>query len=323
MGILEVILESSILYCQYRKMPDTSTYTKTYTVGAGVATVFPETPDLTGRVHTIEVNTDGDCQVEIQTSTDGGTTWEIFGDDYKVDNVRDKRSILCDGIIRTTITSNEASASQTVTLTIETTSISSMHISPEDVWRTAGITADVMPRGDVAFMINRAIGGVEGFTHRKYEATQITEKYAGDNGNILILKKYPVISLDTLTIDGTDVSPDNVDVWERIGKLILTNDAEKTTFESESDGSRSIEVTYTYGETEAPQNVKRLMECSAAIQILIAQLGGTYNDITSYSIGGLEASLGEPWTNIDAAIKRLQNEINWLLKQIQKQPYMA
>lgn len=304
-------------------MPSTTPYKKTFVIAAGVAVIFPQTPDLTGRIHTVEVDTDGNCQVEIETSTDGGASWDTLNDDYQVDDVRDLRSILCDGIIRTTITSNEATASQTVTLTITTTSIDSFLVSPEDVWRTAGVGADVMPRGDVAFMINRAIGEVEGFTHRKYESTQITEKYAGDNGNVLMLKKYPVISVDNLSISQTAVTPGNVDVWENIGKLILTNDAEKTTFESESDGSRGIEITYTYGISDPPQNVKRLTECIAAVQILTAQLGGTYNDITSFDIGGINASLGEPWTNIDAAIRRLQSEIDWLLKNIQKQPYIT
>ena len=304
-------------------MPTTTPYTKTYTIAAGVAVVFPDTPDLTGRVHTVQVDTDGYCSVDIQNSRDGGTAWDTVGDDYNVDDTLDLRSVLCDGIIRTTITSNETADSQKVTLTIRTTSIESLWISPEDAWRTAGVGAEVMPRGDVAFMILRAIGEAEGFTHRKYEPTQISEKYAGDDSNILILRKYPVISVDSLSIDGTAVTPDNIDIWEKIGKLILTNTAEKTTFQSESDGHRSTEVTYTYGETEPPQNVKRLTECIAATQILIAQTGGTYNDITSFNIGGIEAAIGEPWTNIENAMKRLQLEIKDLKKQIRVQPYMG
>lgn len=160
-------------------------------------------------------------------------------------------------------------------------------------------------------------------TGREYEATQVTETYAGDGSNILILDHCPIITLDTLTIDGTSVTPANVDVWLETGKLILTDDAEETKFRTEGDGSRTTSVTYTHGTSEVPEHIKRLTECIAAMMMLIHQTGGTYDDITSYTIGGVTASVGEPYMNIKATLEYLQREITELMKYVRKQPFMA
>lgn len=304
-------------------MASVETFTDTQTIAAG-GSFLVQTTDITGRVLTIDVLTDGDCQVGITNSEDSGSTYVDLTDSYRVNTASDLRSIWADGLIRATITSNELTDSQTVTVVIKAYSVgTSSYVSPEDVWRTAGVGASVVARGDVMWFIERAISEVELMTDRKYESTSVTETYLGDDTNELFLLHYPIISLTTLTINGDSVTPANVDVWKNIGKLILTDDAEESKFLSNLFGERTISVTYAYGESTAPSYVKRLIECLAALMLLTNQTGGTYDDVTSYSLGGLEASVGEPWVNINATVKYIEKEVDRLMSHIRKQTHMA
>jgi len=75
-----------------------------------------------------------------------------------------------------------------------------------------------------------------------------------------------------------------------------------------------------WGYSTAEYWYKRLVECLAAIMILTEQTGGTYDDITSYSIGDYTASLGEPWTNINRTVMNLKEEISRIMGFVKKAP---
>ncbi len=305
------------------------TWSVTRSLDAGEAVQFPNSPDLTGRVQTVQLETNNRLTALIENSTDEGATWDHVGEKYTIDNMTDKRSTYADGMIRVTCTSDEASEGQAITLTIVSKFVDHRWVTPEDVWRTAGISADVIPRGDVAWMIDRAIGSVKDMTGREYEVggAQVTETYAGDDSNTLMVDHYPIITLSSLTIDGTSVTPSYVDIWADEGKFLLTTNAEETSFKSSTTGERLISVTYTHGvvdsSSEIPAHIKRLTECIAAIMALTHQTGGTYDDITSYTVGGYSAGVGEPYMNIKATVDYLQKEITKLMSNIRKQVFMA
>lgn len=301
----------------------TLTYNVSKTVNAGQAWILPNTDDLTGRTHTVKVTSDGYCNIEIQNLVDG--TWETLCEGkYKLNKTTDLRSIWCDGEIRITILSLESSASQDISVTITSYEVGTDDwISPEDVWRTAGIDANVVARGDVMWFIERAVSEVEdSITKKKWTPTTVTETYEGDESNTLVLDNYPVISLTSLTIDGTSITPANVDIWKDTGKILLTDEAEETKFKTTTSGERLIEATYVYGTSEVPSYVKRLTECIAAVSCLIHQVGGTYNDFTNFQIGDVQANLGEPWVNIDNTIKRLKQDIDRLVANIRPAIHM-
>lgn len=304
-------------------MASTETSTDTQTIAPG-GSFMVTTGDITGRVTTIDILTDGDCQVGITNSEDSGSTYDDLGDSYRVNTTSDLSSVWADGLIRATVTSNQASGNQEVTVVIKAYSVgTSSYVSPEDVWRTAGVNRGVVARGDVMWFIERAIAEVELMTERKYESTSITETYVGDNTNELFLDHHPILTLTTLTINGTSITPDYVDKWLNIGKLILTDEAEESKFIQNQLGERTTSVTYTYGTSTVPVYIKRLTECLTALMVLTYQTGGTYDDVTSYSMGGLEASVGEPWVNINATVKYIEKEVDRLMSHIRKQPHIA
>ncbi len=211
-----------------------------------------------------------------------------------------------------------AGASPTAYASYEANIGNLVYTDEEGVWKTAGVGGDVISRSDTVEAIIAATAEVDKMTERVYRSTQVTETYYGDETNVLMLDNYPVLSLDSLTIDGDSVTTSDVDVDLVTGRCVLSTNAEVTKFKMSSDDKRNISVTYTWGDNTVPREIRRFTECIAAINILAQQTGGTYNDITSFSIGGYTASLGEPYTNIRQTVSYLNKEINRLMDNIKK-----
>lgn len=283
----------------------TLTYNDSFVVPVGGAVISSQTFDIIGSPSLITIDTDQVVEAEIQSSTDGGINWSIVDSSFTLTSSYTK-NIAVDGIIRINIV-NKDLLDANITLEIITTNLS-IWVIPEDVWRTAGIDSTIVSREDVIWFIERAIAIVKNRTDQNWESLQVTELYEGDNTNRLILRNKPIISLDSLTIDETSVTTSNVDVWKQESKLLLKSDAEQTTFKVKSTGERVNSVTYTYGYDPIPSIVKRAVENIAARMALANQIGGTFDDITSYTVDGIQASKGEPYTNIRATLLALKQE---------------
>lgn len=69
-----------------------------------------------------------------------------------------------------------------------------------------------------------------------------------------------------------------------------------------------IQAIGTYGLLTIPAEVEQLAKIMTAIRIFVHITGGSYNDVTSYSLGEFQESLGEPYTNLNAMIGMLEKE---------------
>lgn len=69
-----------------------------------------------------------------------------------------------------------------------------------------------------------------------------------------------------------------------------------------------IRVTGSYGLLDVPTEITQLINIMVAIRIFVHITGGSYNDVTSYSLGEFNESLGEPYTNLRATIVMLESE---------------
>lgn len=69
-----------------------------------------------------------------------------------------------------------------------------------------------------------------------------------------------------------------------------------------------IQAIGTYGLPTIPAEVEQLAKIMVAIRIFVHITGGSYNDVTSYSLGEFQESLGEPYTNLRATIDMLEKE---------------
>ena len=161
-------------------------------------------------------------------------------------------------------------------------------------------------------------------TYRIIPDVYISESLDGDGTTSLYLQKYPFKAIVSLVIDGTTVSTSKVYTYQNEGLIKLHGELspEMTTFVSTPPQANVIK--YLFGVYPIPTYISRLTANIAAMQCIITQIGGTYDDVTSYSLpGGFTASLGEPYVNIRETLIRLGNENKELVKRIRKVPVVV
>lgn len=182
------------------------------------------------------------------------------------------------------------------------------YIVHDDVFRICGLPTDgsVITEADVDSFIAEAESYVQQMLGTFYDSdgtgTQITDVYDGTGTDTLFLRQYPIISLDAVTIDSTSVTPSLIHQYTDTGKLILKTTAQVTTWTT--NNPRNISIQYTYGE-QADNRVKHYTALVAGMMTLIAQIGGTFDDVTSFQLPEISGSLGEPYTNIREALQRI------------------
>ena len=297
-----------------------TTYTGTESLPAGGIVVVGPTDDVTDSVVTVTIEADTKLRVQAQFKKSGDVNFTDLGDLYTINATTDQRPFTvragAGGVFRVTL-SNDSSGVSAITWTISTDAIQSGCVSPEDVWRTAGISASVISRADVLSHILRAESEVEHLTGKPCGSETVIEEQWGNNKRYLQLFKTPVISITSLAIDDVDVTTTTIDLIKNTGRIILTDDSESSKFTlpettTPNRRERNIDITYVWGYSTVPYWMRRMVECISAINILTQQTGGTYNDITSYTLGDFTASVGEPWTNINRTVQNLREEFNRL-----------
>jgi len=141
-------------------------------------------------------------------------------------------------------------------------------------------------------------------TFEIYQNTIISETFDGNGFDYIFVNNYPLFKLQSLTIASTSITTTNVYTYNDVGKLKLKDSAEYSWF---SDANpQDVSLTYAYGVYPMPDIIEEYTAILAGMRTLIEQIGGTYDDVTSYSLPELQASKGEPFTNIREAYMRLE-----------------
>lgn len=125
----------------------------------------------------------------------------------------------------------------------------------------------------------------------------------GTGNDKLFLRHIPIINIEGLSVEGTSVTTTELYVYQDEGYIQLKDDAEVTSFHDTTP--QAVIITYTHGVTPIPNIIVDYTAVIAGMSTLIEQIGGTYDDVTSYSLPELQASKGEPYTNIREALMRL------------------
>jgi len=182
-----------------------------------------------------------------------------------------------------------------------------MYVTTTDVYRICGIPTDgsIVSDNDITMHIVAAEAYVERILHTCFQpgGRTITETLDGTGTDTMFLNNYPLITLTSLTIDSTSVTPSNVYQYANTGKLVLKSSAEVTSFTNSTP--QLVSITYTYGQ-EADDVIIHYTAIIAAMMTFIEQIGGTFDDVTSFSIPEMSGSLGEPYTNIRESLARLE-----------------
>ena len=148
-----------------------------------------------------------------------------------------------------------------------------------------------------------------------YETTEdrATEKPGRD---FIIVKFKPLASVTKVEFfdkNGDEITdaelsssnyPDEWQWWD-YGKILFKNYGPAT-------GYKQIKVTGTYGQATTPNQITELSGWLTGLRLYMNLSGGSYNDVTSYSLGGTSISVGEPYINIREFMTQANRRIEQL-----------
>lgn len=109
--------------------------------------------------------------------------------------------------------------------------------------------------------------------------------------------------LDTETLASTKYR------FTELGEIILLNTDLPI-------GKQSVKVTYVHGYDEILEIIKELASLYAGVQALVAVSGGSYKDVSTYTLGRKSFSLGQIYINIDNTLKQFRVRIDALLNTV-------
>ncbi len=166
-------------------------------------------------------------------------------------------------------------------------------------------------------------------TTSKYYITYLNKKtdtYDGISRNFMFVNHYPIVQVDSLTINDTSIDLSNVYVYNDTGKISLKNTATETAFGSGSteDDRQRVEITYHYGilaenrrgRVSLPQEIKRFTAIVAGLKALSYQMGGTYDDLSTFSLPDFQGSIGQAYVNIKGTVDSLLQEFKELKNRV-------
>lgn len=151
---------------------------------------------------------------------------------------------------------------------------------------------------------------IEAWTGKKYASTTATaEKHSG-NGTVYIMTKYyPILTISSLTVDGTTLIQ-NTDYWieDSNGGLIECAAQPIERAEGDSSGHENISITYTYGLSAIPAYVKQFCAYRVALQAVgAATMAGTSSGaVKSYSDGDVSIQYADGDGIVAGLIRRYE-----------------
>jgi len=205
-----------------------------------------------------------------------------------------------------------------------------LYTDPKEVLRISGLIPETLPNTidnntlydwiyDVSKNVDKLSKQVYGRTEA-FEEIQ-SSRYLNSKQNLLLDHKN--VS-DVSVYFRTDIAPDET------GEYTWVKKREGYDYQIFPEGRiklftwpivqqpynyRDIKIVGTYGQLTIPPEIEQLTKYLVAIRIFVHLTGGSYNDVTAWSLGEYNESLGEPYTNLRATIVMLENEIKRIKKQ--------
>lgn len=135
----------------------------------------------------------------------------------------------------------------------------------------------------------------------------------GNDQDSLSIDNYPLRVLESLDINGTTVTVANVVQFEKQGIIQLNSDAETGLFYGGKP--QKVTLAYWWGVYPLPREVKRFTAVLAALKMLTAQMGGTFNSASSFSLPEGNVSVGQQYINIKGTWDSLRKEYDDLVER--------
>lgn len=197
-----------------------------------------------------------------------------------------------------------------------------LYCTVEEVWNRAGVDSNVATRDEIIPLIKESMGEIDAMMGKSFQyGTSVTQWFdtnrADDEVKVtsIYLNYKPII--DITSMKEYDVNNNLITTHEAADYFINLNTGRITLLSKQfTKQVHRVEVIYTYGAIEVPQNISSLCAIFSAMRLLIHQVGGTYDDVTSWSAAGLNISVGEPYMNMSRSIEFLQKEATRVIANI-------
>ena len=72
------------------------------------------------------------------------------------------------------------------------------------------------------------------------------------------------------------------------------------------NGKNNVKITYTHGYTTTPVLIQELASLLGGVRALVNISGGSYKDVSTYSLGRKSFSIGQVYVNIESSIKQMK-----------------
>lgn len=130
--------------------------------------------------------------------------------------------------------------------------------------------------------------------------------FDGDDTDTFFLPKYPLVLLESVSVNGTSVTVSTVYQYPKLGKLVLSGDSEVSVWTSKK--AQLNVIAYWFGVFPLPLEVRRYVEVCAALKSLQAQMGGTHNIPSTYTLPEGSFTIGQAYINIKGTWDTLMRE---------------
>ena len=200
--------------------------------------------------------------------------------------------------------------------------LTKLYCTATDVWNRSGVDENVISENEVILLITSSMSEIDAMFGKQFSygnnVIEWFDTYHSDpykKISTVKLKYKPIISMTSVEEYDknndlvTTHSSDNYWINEKTGFLRLTDDEFVKQY-------HRVKVVYSYGYETIPEKIVTLCTLFSAMKLLIHQIGGTYDDVTSWSAAGLNISVGEPYMNMSRNIEFMQKEATRLIAAI-------
>ena len=152
-------------------------------------------------------------------------------------------------------------------------------------------------------------------TYKIVDLEYIDESVDGTGEKTQFTKHFPLINLNALTIDSTDITTTYVYQYKDAGELVLSSSAETRFFTDTYP--QLIDLKYVFGVYPIPRIIQRLCILLAGMKTVAAKVSGSYSDFATVSLpGGISGSKGQPYVNLQAGIREMRLEVNNIIDKV-------
>jgi hypothetical protein len=82
------------------------------------------------------------------------------------------------------------------------------------------------------------------------------------------------------------------------------------------NGKNNVKITYTHGYDTVPELVQEMTGLLGGVRALVNISGGSYKDVSTYSLGRKSFSIGQVYVNIESSIKQMKLRVKEISEEL-------